>query len=348
MQIRGKLEDRSPADLLEWLHQDKLSGVLRFWRPGTKVRKDFWLEKGEIVSSGTNEPREYLGSFLIAQGKINERDFVRAYRTQLETKVLFGKVLTMFGLVTDREVEVALKEKAEESVWDVFLWRDGKYEFDDSVALGGQRLPLRIEIDALIREGERRVIDWGMVHATFPHLDVEVEVVGGTDSPGNLEKRVLEEIAAKRPLSEIALELRQSDYLFLRRMTELVKKGRVKILEVREHQEPLLATDVDIAEKDVEPPPPMNEALSGALFETGVPGERISIDALKARIPVLKTTRNDLVKQKFSAEEGYLLSRIDDHFDAGIVATLCPFRESVAFTALSALAVRGILTLQKP
>src|SRR4051812_9030160 len=117
MQIRGKLEDRSPADLLEWLFHDQLTGVLRFWRSGTKVRKDFWFEKGAIVSSGTNDPREYLGSFLIAQGKINERDFVRAYRTQVETKVLFGKVLTMFGLVTEREVEVALREKTEESVW---------------------------------------------------------------------------------------------------------------------------------------------------------------------------------------------------------------------------------------
>ena len=344
MQIRGKLEDRSPADLLEWLHSDKCSGVLRFWRPGTNVRKDFWFEKGELISSGTNEPREYLGSFLIAQGKISERDFVRAYRTQLETKVLFGKVLVMFGLVTDREVEIALKEKTEESVWDVFLWRDGKYEYDDTGALGGQRLPLKIDIGALVAEGERRFIDWGLVRQTLPHLDVDVELVGAVKSHGPLETRLIEGIAKKRPLSEIAMDLRLPDYLLLRRLAELVKKGRLKVTAVREHPE---VASTDMAEKEV-PPPPMNDTAANLMYPTGADGETLPVETFKQRIPVLKTSRESLVKQKFTAEEGYLISRIDGVFDVGIVATLCPFRESVAFAALSGLAARGILTLQKP
>src|SRR5688572_31102728 len=115
MQIRGKLSDRTPADLLEWLHREKRTGVLRFWLG--RVRKDVWFEKGDIVSSGTSEPREFLGSYLIASGRITENDFVRAYRTQIETKVLFGKVLVMFGLVSEKEVEVALKGKTEETIW---------------------------------------------------------------------------------------------------------------------------------------------------------------------------------------------------------------------------------------
>src|SRR4051812_10654774 len=344
MQTGGNLEARSPADLLEWLHHDKLSGVLRFWRPGTKVRKDFWFENGELISSGTNEPREYLGSFLIAQGKITERDFVRAYRTQLETKVLFGKVLVMFGLVNDREVEVALKAKTEESVWDVFLWRDGKYEYDDTGALGGQRLPLKIDITALINEGERRLIDWGVVRQVIPHLDVDIEVVADSKSRTPLEMRLFVEIEKKRPLSEIAMELRQSDYLFLRRLAELVKKGRLKVTSVREHAEPA----EEPSEKDVAPPPPMADTAASLLYSTGVAGENISGDDFKQRIPVLKTGRDALEKLKFSAEWGHLSSRIDGVCDVGTVPALCAFRESVAFSALSELGGRGILALQKP
>src|SRR5574341_1386644 len=99
MQIRGKLSDRNPGDLLEWVHRERKTGVLRFWHPVASSRKDVWIEQGEIVATGTSETREFLGSYLIAAGKITENDFVRAYRTQVETKTLFGKVLVMFGQI---------------------------------------------------------------------------------------------------------------------------------------------------------------------------------------------------------------------------------------------------------
>ncbi|HVO32230.1 MAG TPA: DUF4388 domain-containing protein [bacterium] len=344
MQIRGKLEDRSPADLLDWLHQDRKSGVLRFWRPGTKVRKDFWLENGEIVSSGTSEPREYLGSFLIAQGKITERDFVRAYREQVATKVLFGKVLVGFGLVTEREVEVALKEKTEESLWDVFLWRDGKYEFDDSATLSGQRLALTIDLAALIREGERRVIESGVLRQTLPHLDAELVALDSkADSP--LDRRILEEIAKRKPPAEIALELRQSEFLFVRRVVELVKRGKVRIALVHSHDD---AQPTDVAEKESVLPPIVDMEHATVMYAAGNKGETVDLAELKRRVPVLRVSRQQLEAMKFTPEEGYLLSRIDGTFDAMAVATLCPFQESIAFSALSGLAQRGIVALQKP
>lgn len=345
MQIRGKLEDRSPADLLEWMQHETKSGVLRFWRtpPGARepVRKDFWFEKGELVASGTNEPREYLGSFLIAQGKISERDFVRAYRAQLETKVLFGKVLTTFGLLTEREVEVALKEKSEESLWDVFLWRHGKFEFADQVALAGARLPLKVDLAAVIREGERRVIEWGVVRQTLPHLDVEVEVVDpSADSP--TDRKILQALSQRRPAAEVAMEMRQSEFLFLRRLAELIRRGKVKLIAIEEHE----ATPLDPDEVLPVPRPP-EPAPDPVRFATGVPGETLDEGSFRTRIPVLKTNREQLVRQRFTPEEGYLISRIDGVFDVATVASLCPFREPVAMAALSDLAQRGILTLQK-
>jgi hypothetical protein len=345
MQIRGKLEDRSPADLLEWLHQDKKAGVLRFWRPSSKVRKDFWLEGGEIVSSGTNDPREYLGSFLIAQGKITETDFVRAYRTQLETKVLFGKVLTMFRLVSDAEVEIALKAKTEESIWDVFLWRDGKFEYDDSVLLGGQRLPLRIDMAELVAEGERRVIEWGVIRQTFPHLHVEVELTKIAPAEGGpLERKLFTALATGKPLAEVAMDLRLSPFLLLRRMSDLLKKGNIRLLEVHPRED----TEVPDSIEEKEAPPPMSDdaAAAAVLFPTGVTGQSVNAATLKNLVPVLRLPSSELVKLKFDAEQGYLISRIDGVFDVATVVSLCPFRESAALKGLSDLAARGIITLQ--
>ena len=104
MQIRGKLSERSPGELLEWLRQEKKTGALRFFKIIGSVKKEIFFEEGEIVSSATSEPREFLGSYLIAKGLISEKDFVQAYKTQVETKVLFGKILTMIGKVTENDV----------------------------------------------------------------------------------------------------------------------------------------------------------------------------------------------------------------------------------------------------
>ncbi len=330
MQIRGSLSDRTPGDLLETLHREKRTGALRF--SSGAVRKDVWFEKGEIVSSGTSEPREFLGSYLIASGRISEKDFVRAYRTQLETKVLFGKVLVMFGLVSEREVEIALKGKTEETIWDVFLWREGEFGFDEGAQLPPQRLPLRVDLADLVREGERRVIEWGVIRQTFPHTNVEVKAKPAPkdDSIGPTEKRVLLLVRTGKPVPVVAIESRLSPFLFLRKLDELRKQGLVELVRVLD----------EIPEDAIRP-------LSEPGVAPAAAPASADLEELRSRVPVLKIGKKDLLSVKVSPEEGYLLSRIDGAFDAATVASLCPYREEIAYSLLTSLASRGIIELRK-
>lgn len=351
MQTRGKLSERSPAELLEWLHEEKKTGVLRFFKTAGSVRKDVFIENGEVVSSATSEPREFLGSVLIASGKISEKDFVQAYKQQIQTKVLFGKVVTMIGKVTEKEVEHALLGKTEETIWDVFLWPEGVFEFDDSARLPQARLPLKVDMKTLVAEGEKRLIEWSVVRRTFPHLEIEVEVVDAGKDLSPLEQRLLGEIASHKPLAQVAIESRLSTFLFLRKMFELEKRRYVRILEVR--QEPQSEPDElspdaigplgDPGKAPAAPVPPSTPLPASYAVgkETMTPAE------LKERIPVVRVMQHELMKMKFDPEEGYLLSRLDGILDIGTVVSLCPFQEGIALGKLVALASRGVLTLQK-
>lgn len=356
MQIRGKLSDRSPADLIEWLHRENKSGALRFWDPQGAVRKDVFFENGKIVSSGTNEPREFLGQFLIAKGRMSEQDFVRVYRTQLETKVLFGKVLVLAGLVSQAEVATTLKEKTEETIWDVFLWRDGVFEFDDAAALAGQKLPIVVEVGPLITEGEKRVIEWGVIRQTLPHTALEVRLGPKAEGADARDARILEEIARGKKLAQLAIELRLSNFLFLRRMHDLVKRGLLEVVGPLEDED-IPAAEISI-ETYAEPAalpavpaaiPDMKSMDSGVsetqIFRIGT--ENLTVAEMRARIPVLKLSNAEMMKMKFSAEEGYLLSRVDGIYDLATVVSLCPFKESLAFQHLAGLAGKGIIALQK-
>lgn len=343
--MKGTLAARSVGDLFDEIHAQKLTGRLRFTRREGKIIKDVWFEFGEIVSSGTNDPREYLGQFLISAGKISERDFLRAYRTQVETKVLFGKVLAMFGLASEAEIAQALKGKTEETIWDVFLWPDGTYEFDDATPLRGERLPMRIELRDVVAEGERRVIQWGIIRQTFPDLEFEAEVMPPKPGAPPLSPRdesLLDQLVTGRTPAQAALELRLSPYQLLWRAHDLFRRGRLRVNRTAPPPDTL-------------PPGPAPQPVELEEVETVDPGQRFTVgkgetlapDELRARIPVLAGVKSELMKGSFTAEEGYLLSRIDGVYDVATVVSLCPFREVVALERLADLAVRGVVTLQK-
>jgi len=351
MPERGTLQSKHVGEIIEDLHHGKRNGRLRFSRKESRVFKDVWFESGEIVSSGTNEPREYLGQYLIAAGRITEKDFVRAYATQMETKVLFGKVLAMFGIVTETEIATALKGKTEESVWDVFLWPDGAWEFDEAVALMGQRLPMKVDVSTLVAEGERRVLDWSVIRQAIPDFSFDAEIVpqpAGTTPLATRDEAIMKELSRAKPPAEAVLALRLSPYQFLQRVYELQKRGRLRVKRKPAPSPVATAIDevLDVVEVDVDAF--IDKVDPSRLFKASAAGEELSVGELRRRIPVLVQSKTELLKGTFSAEEGYLLSRIDGVYDVATVASLCPFRETVALERLADLGARGILNLQKP
>lgn len=350
---RGTLQAKHVGEIIEDLHHGKKNGRLRFSRKESKVFKDVWFEGGEIVSSGTNEPREYLGQYLIAAGKITEKDFIRAYSTQMETRVLFGKVLAMFGIVTESEVAQALKGKTEESVWDVFLWPDGVWEFDGDAALMGQRLPMKVDVSALVAEGERRVLDWSVIRQVIPDFEFEVELVpvrAGTTPLAPRDEVIVRELSRSKLPGEVVLDLRLSPYQFLQRVYELQKRGRLRVKRKPPKPTPLVFAAIDevLDSVEIDVDAFIDKVDPARTFKVSPSGEEIAANELRRRIPILARSKVELMKSAFTAEEGYLLSRIDGIYDVATVASLCPFRETVALERLSDLAARGILDLQKP
>src|SRR3954470_6795851 len=115
-------------DLVVYLANKKASGVLSLQRD--VVRKQVILVDGEAINASSNEPREYLGQFLINLGKITEDQFNRAYVTQRETKVFLGQILVMIGAVSEEQVRNALSLKMRETVLEAYQWTHGSFAFE--------------------------------------------------------------------------------------------------------------------------------------------------------------------------------------------------------------------------
>src|SRR6187549_1685949 len=127
MGVSGNLKTMLPGDLLQWLSLGQKTGTLVVSREA--VEKKVFFRNGRIISSASNDPREYLGQFLMSHGFLNEEELKKAMEVQLQSGILLGKILVTIGLIEEPDLMRLMRLKAEEEIYDIFLWRDGEFVF---------------------------------------------------------------------------------------------------------------------------------------------------------------------------------------------------------------------------
>src|SRR5437773_10353847 len=126
--LYGDFSTMPLKDLVVYLANRQATGVLNLEQG--PIRKQIVIVDGQIINASSNEPREYLGQFLINLGQITEEQFHRAYETQRETRVFLGRILVMIGAVTEDQVTNAIGLKTRESVLEAFQWEVGTFAFE--------------------------------------------------------------------------------------------------------------------------------------------------------------------------------------------------------------------------
>src|SRR4029453_3259265 len=109
MAIHGTLQTMSLTDLLQFLAAGRKTGTLRFDRG--KVTKQVYFQKGMIVGSKSNDPKEYLGQVLLHYAKVSEDELQIAREIQRNTGTILGTVLVEQGFLKQAEVLDILKTR---------------------------------------------------------------------------------------------------------------------------------------------------------------------------------------------------------------------------------------------
>lgn len=126
--ISGDLAHLSFPALLHHLHGMRATGVL-FVQHGQK-RKGIQFKDGYPVAIKSNQVSECLGNYLVRIGKISETHF-RESIERLKTKQgMQGEILVAMQALTEDELARALQEQADEKIYEIFSWVEGKYRFD--------------------------------------------------------------------------------------------------------------------------------------------------------------------------------------------------------------------------
>ncbi|HEY8849037.1 MAG TPA: DUF4388 domain-containing protein, partial [Thermoanaerobaculia bacterium] len=174
MGVSGNLRSMQPGDLLQWLSLGQKSGTLVV--TSKSVEKRIFFKSGRVISSASNSPREYLGQFLISHGYLTEEELVKAMEVQHQSGILLGKILVMIEVIGEQDLQRLMRLKAEEEIYEIFLWQDAEFHFIDDELPTMEMVPLQVDVTGIIMEGTRRVDEWTRIREVVPN-DTVVPIV---------------------------------------------------------------------------------------------------------------------------------------------------------------------------
>ena len=370
-------------ELVVFLGNHRATGTLSL--EGYVQRKQIVLTAGEVVQVSSNEPREYLGQFLINLGRISEEQFHRAYETQRETRIFFGRILVMIGAVKEEHVAHALGLKIRETLLEAFRWEQGTFAFESQKLPDlTQAISLRVPLSEILQESDARETIWQAIRTVFPNgnmrLTVDRDNLAEEPKEGSLDDRLLHQIGLGKTIDEIILALHATDYFLYQRLYALHSLGAVRAADNDESLGEISIVDPS-EELDVHDEPSESELLENArrFMNKGnlrdalavarrAQAQRASEEAQELAQQIeeqwIRTLRSELLTVKriprvrvdasairampLSAQERYLLSRMDGKRTLQAIVSVSPLRELDALAHVQQFLDKGLIKLEMP
>jgi hypothetical protein len=376
MALAGDFTTMPLPDLLQWLAYSQKTGILILTKG--EIVKEIYFHNGKIISSSSNDPREYFGQFLLSYGKLTEEDLISAFQKQANTGIKLGRILVTEGLLEEAEVQKYLRIKAEETIYDLFLWDDrGEFKFFNDATAEGTHVPIQMEVTSILMEGTRRSDEWARIRKVFPNTGTVVRIV-----PDNLTKSVLEDpvynrviqlLELPRRIEDVCLSFHSGDFAVYKTLFELCNIG---IIEVAQSQPSEEAREKKSSEEEVrllsnqalkeynsgeyekaiqvfkyilaiDP----NHAFSKMMIQKSyaeIKETLISSDFTIEHVPYLKRTITPLDEFNFTPQENYVLSRINGFNSVQSIIRISPIQELQALMIFKKLAKEGLIGFLPP
>jgi Domain of unknown function (DUF4388) len=372
--ITGNLKTMQLSELLQWLSLGQKTGTLLI--NGHGVEKRIYFQGGRIYASSSSDRREYLGQFLVSHGYITEEELKMAMQVQEESNILLGKILVMINAISETDLLRLMRKKAEESIYDLFLWQEGSFEFVEGALPELKMVPLSLDVTGIVMEGMRRFDEWQRIRLRVPDDTVIPQIVRplNIDELSEREKVIVPYIDGQRTIEAIALQTHNTEFNVARLVYEGLRNETMALAEaVRPSRRAVavggsggeteveqflargkanlkkdpqkayrmfkVASDLDPSDgRAAEAIRQAEREIKGAIEKDGIRGDRVP----ELAIPVSKLT-----ELSFSPHEGFVLSRINGVWDVKSIMKISPINELEVLMIFQSLAKQGVIVWKK-
>jgi hypothetical protein len=372
--ISGNLKTMQLSELLQWLALGQKTGSLLI--EGHGVEKRLYFQNGRINFTSSSDQREYLGQFLVSHGYITEDELKKAMEVQEESKILLGRILLMINAISETDLLRLMRRKAEESIFDVFLWDDGNFEFIDGEQPDLKMVPLSLDLTSIILEGLHRYDEWKRIRERVPDATVVPTLVRpiNLENLADRERLMVHQIDGQRSIEEIALQTHSAEFAVSRFIFECLSDGSVALAQSVVRRRKVAATSGGSTDTDVEHFLQRGQAsmkedpqaayrmfkvardldpADGRAAEAVRDAEREIRGALERdsvtgeKIPELALSIPELTERTFSPHEGFVLSRINGQWDVKSIAKISPIKELDVLMIFQRLWKDGVIRWKK-
>ena len=386
MSLSGTLSTMPLADLLQWVHSTRRTGIL--FVETLDFTTTLYLKDGRVISSSSTDPKCYLGQFLLAHTRVTEEDLRKAFERQERTKVylgkniyvktLLGKILLEDGILKQEEITRALQLKTEETIYGLFLCSEGSFRLLDNELPPEELVPISLDVLEVLNRGIHRVEAWKNIRAVIPSnraiFRVRPDHIPASIKLGEFESKVLLLLSEGRSLQDVIFALHSTEFAINEVALKCMRGGYLEV----DHEEPQSGPRLVPGEPFPEPPDSLVEkgrqlfdqrcyadtvvAARQALKSDPMhpearrlleQSERELTDSFYARVcspidvPHLKAPLESIDLAKISAEERFLIERVNGTWSIGAIVKLSPLKEVDALLIFKKLIEEGVLWVER-
>lgn len=221
--LAGDLAGVGAADLVTFVHQARLSGVLTIAAGG--VERSVVFAGGEVRGARSTAPGERLGDIALRLGLVGEPALAAAARASAP----IGKALVDAGHLAPADLWRCLHEQVTAIFQAAILAREGTFFLMEEAAPEPTAGPLAVSTQSLLLDGIRRIDELTLFQARIPGSDAVVRrrEPRRAHTLRGPEREVLALVDGRRTVAELAAAAHLSDFDAIRILHHLAEIGYV-------------------------------------------------------------------------------------------------------------------------
>lgn len=234
MALRGDLASVDLAQVFQMLALNKKVGLLSI--QSAKLWRILYFDhRGVTVHHNVHQLLDRAVAAFVRSGRLDQRalDEVREHSVRMGQPL--ADSLLAGGYVDPTELEQQYRIELEEQIYDLFFWREAKFEFHENVtSLEGRDGTIDerffFNCDSIIMEAARRIDEWAYISERIPTTaEVLVAVVDEIDVEdyGRDGAAVFELLDGRRNVARIVEQTGLNNFQVCKALSQLMDAGAI-------------------------------------------------------------------------------------------------------------------------
>ncbi|MEO8275282.1 MAG: DUF4388 domain-containing protein [Thermoanaerobaculia bacterium] len=228
MEFTGRLAVFPASNLLQWALTERVTGTLVARR--NKREKRIGFRRGKILDCRSNQVTEFYGQHLLAHGFISGDDLARALAHCRLKRIPLGEALSELEFLDEATVRITLAQSIQESVQDLFFWKQGLFYFQDGTP-PVSRLEVELETTELLLEGTQWIDEQERIRRVLVDDGLVLRPGPGASSTAlsKFERRIVDGAAPEAALRDLYVKTGGVFFPFLSACSRLVASRALEI-----------------------------------------------------------------------------------------------------------------------